>query len=89
DADDGDTRIRILRERALVRVEQYYPMPVIDLTRIIATYPNAELVWVQDEPENQGAWPFISLVLAKHLANDRIRVVSRAASAAPSTGSAK
>ncbi|KAM9863611.1 multifunctional oxoglutarate decarboxylase/oxoglutarate dehydrogenase thiamine pyrophosphate-binding subunit/dihydrolipoyllysine-residue succinyltransferase subunit [Leucobacter sp. BZR 635] len=74
---------------AVVRVEQYYPMPVIDLTRIIATYPNAELVWVQDEPENQGAWPFISLVLAKHLANDRIRVVSRAASAAPSTGSAK
>ena len=74
---------------AVVRVEQYYPMPVIDLTRIISTYPNAELVWVQDEPENQGAWPFISLVLAKHLANDRIRVVSRAASAAPSTGSAK
>ena len=74
---------------SVVRVEQYYPMPVIDLTRIIASYPNAELVWVQDEPENQGAWPFISLVLAKHLANDRIRVVSRAASAAPSTGSAK
>jgi len=44
---------------------------------------------VQDEPENQGAWPFISLVLAKHLANNKIRVVSRAASAAPSTGSAK
>ncbi|KIP52210.1 multifunctional oxoglutarate decarboxylase/oxoglutarate dehydrogenase thiamine pyrophosphate-binding subunit/dihydrolipoyllysine-residue succinyltransferase subunit [Leucobacter komagatae] len=74
---------------AVVRVEQYYPMPVIDLTRIIASYPNAELMWVQDEPENQGAWPFISLVLAKHLANDRISVVSRAASAAPSTGSAK
>jgi len=74
---------------ALVRVEQYYPLPAVELGRVLANYPNAELVWVQDEPENQGAWPFISLVLAKHLANDRIRVVSRAASAAPSTGSAK
>ncbi len=74
---------------AIVRVEQYYPLPAIDLTRVLTQYPNAELVWVQDEPENQGAWPFISLVLAKNLKNDRIRVVSRAASAAPSTGSAK
>ncbi|MGO3146250.1 MAG: multifunctional oxoglutarate decarboxylase/oxoglutarate dehydrogenase thiamine pyrophosphate-binding subunit/dihydrolipoyllysine-residue succinyltransferase subunit [Leucobacter sp.] len=74
---------------AIVRVEQYYPMPTPELTRTLAQYPNATLVWVQDEPENQGAWPFISLALAKHLANDRIRVVSRPASAAPSTGSAK
>ena len=74
---------------AVVRVEQYYPMPTLELTRVLSQYRNAELVWVQDEPENQGAWPFISLVLAKHLATDRIRVVSRAASAAPSTGSAK
>ncbi|MCB1273641.1 MAG: multifunctional oxoglutarate decarboxylase/oxoglutarate dehydrogenase thiamine pyrophosphate-binding subunit/dihydrolipoyllysine-residue succinyltransferase subunit, partial [Leucobacter sp.] len=74
---------------ATVRVEQYYPMPAVELSRVLVNYPGAELVWVQDEPENQGAWPFISLVLAKHLANDRIRVISRAASAAPSTGSAK
>lgn len=74
---------------ALVRVEQYYPMPTVELSRVLAEYQGAELVWVQDEPENQGAWPFISLVLAKHLANDLIRVVSRTASAAPSTGSAK
>jgi len=74
---------------AIVRVEQYYPMPVVELTRAIEGYPGAELVWVQDEPENQGAWPFISLTLAKHLANDRVRAVTRRASAAPSTGSAK
>ena len=74
---------------ALVRVEQFYPMPVAQLGRVLTQYPGAELVWVQDEPENQGAWPFISLELSKHLANDRIRLVSRAASAAPSTGSAK
>ncbi|MGD9607743.1 MAG: multifunctional oxoglutarate decarboxylase/oxoglutarate dehydrogenase thiamine pyrophosphate-binding subunit/dihydrolipoyllysine-residue succinyltransferase subunit, partial [Leucobacter sp.] len=74
---------------ALVRVEQYYPLPAMELGRVLAQYADAELVWVQDEPENQGAWPFISLVLAKHLLNGKIRVVSRAASAAPSTGSAK
>ncbi|WP_258566655.1 multifunctional oxoglutarate decarboxylase/oxoglutarate dehydrogenase thiamine pyrophosphate-binding subunit/dihydrolipoyllysine-residue succinyltransferase subunit [Leucobacter luti] len=74
---------------ALVRVEQFYPMPLVEFGRILTQYSGSELVWVQDEPENQGAWPFISLELSKHLANDRIRVVSRAASAAPSTGSAK
>ena len=74
---------------AIVRVEQYYPMPATELARVLARYGDAELVWVQDEPENQGAWPFISLALAKHLANDRVRSVTRKASAAPSTGSAK
>jgi 2-oxoglutarate dehydrogenase E1 component len=74
---------------ALVRVEQYYPIPGPQLGRVLAQYSGVDLVWVQDEPENQGAWPFISLELSKHLANDRIRVISRSASAAPSTGSAK
>ena len=74
---------------ALVRVEQYYPVPAPQLGRILTPYANANLVWVQEEPENQGAWPFISLELSKHLANDRISLVSRTASAAPSTGSAK
>ncbi len=76
---------------ALVRVEQYYPMPIAELSEVLGQqrYAGAELVWVQDEPENQGAWPFISLALAKQLANNLIRVVSRPASAAPSTGSAK
>jgi 2-oxoglutarate dehydrogenase E1 component len=74
---------------ALVRVEQFYPVPSVQLGRVLTQYPGAELVWVQDEPENQGAWPFISLELSKHLANDRIRAVTRPASAAPSTGSAK
>ncbi|MBP1327385.1 2-oxoglutarate dehydrogenase E1 component [Leucobacter exalbidus] len=74
---------------AIVRIEQYYPVPAPQLGRVLAQYPGASLVWVQDEPENQGAWPFISLELSKHLANDRISVVSRTASAAPSTGSAK
>ncbi len=74
---------------ALVRIEQYYPVPAAELRSVLAGYPGAELVWVQDEPENQGAWPFISLELVKQSDGRAIRAVTRKASAAPSTGSAK
>lgn len=75
-------------EIALVRLEQYYPAPIEELTRVLAQYPNAELVWVQDEPENQGAWPFIALEVADRL--DRpVRRISRAAAASTATGSPK
>ncbi|MCX6501847.1 MAG: multifunctional oxoglutarate decarboxylase/oxoglutarate dehydrogenase thiamine pyrophosphate-binding subunit/dihydrolipoyllysine-residue succinyltransferase subunit [Microbacterium sp.] len=74
---------------ALVRLEQYYPAPIDELNAVIDSYPNAELVWVQEEPENQGAWPFIALEVVKYLHGRTIRVVSRAASASPAAGSAK
>jgi 2-oxoglutarate dehydrogenase E1 component len=73
---------------ALVRLEQYYPFPSEDLRGVLARYPNAEIVWVQDEPENQGAWPFISHEFAKGTGRD-IAAITRAASASPATGSAK
>ena len=76
-------------EIALVRMEQYYPAPVVELNAVIDSYPNAELVWVQDEPENQGAWPFIALEVVKHLHGRTIRRVSRKAAASPATGSPK
>ncbi|WP_426324317.1 multifunctional oxoglutarate decarboxylase/oxoglutarate dehydrogenase thiamine pyrophosphate-binding subunit/dihydrolipoyllysine-residue succinyltransferase subunit [Microbacterium sp. E-13] len=76
-------------EIALVRLEQYYPAPIEDLNRVIDSYPNAELVWAQDEPENQGAWPFIALEVVKHLRGRTIRRVSRAAAASTATGSPK
>lgn len=73
---------------ALVRVEQFYPVPVDGLRAVQNRYPNAELVWVQEEPENQGAWPFFNQEVAPQL--DRpIRVVSRPASASPAAGSTK
>jgi len=74
---------------ALVRVEQFYPAPVAELNAVLATYPNAELVWYQDEPENQGAWPYMALEVVKYLDGRTIRVVSRAAAASPAAGSAK
>jgi 2-oxoglutarate decarboxylase len=75
---------------ALVRLEQYYPLPDAAINATIAKYPNAEIVWVQEEPENQGAWPFMLMELAPRLPLGRtIRVVSRPASAATATGSSK
>ncbi|WP_434812351.1 multifunctional oxoglutarate decarboxylase/oxoglutarate dehydrogenase thiamine pyrophosphate-binding subunit/dihydrolipoyllysine-residue succinyltransferase subunit [Microbacterium sp. bgisy189] len=76
-------------EIALVRVEQLYPAPIDELNAVIDSYPNAQLVWVQDEPENQGAWPFIALEIVKHLHGRTIRRVSRAAAASTATGSPK
>jgi len=73
---------------ALVRLEQYYPFPAADLTAIAAKYSGAQFVWVQDEPENQGAWPFMAM--EAHAAGlPALSVVSRPRSASPATGSSK
>ncbi len=73
---------------ALVRLEQFYPAPTEALRAILDTYPGAEIVWLQDEPENQGAWPFFALNIAPELGRE-VKVISRAAAASPSTGSSK
>ncbi|GAB3525579.1 multifunctional oxoglutarate decarboxylase/oxoglutarate dehydrogenase thiamine pyrophosphate-binding subunit/dihydrolipoyllysine-residue succinyltransferase subunit [Arthrobacter monumenti] len=73
---------------ALVRVEQLYPLPVDAIKETAKKYPNAELVWAQDEPANQGPWPFIGLNLPPALGTD-VRLVSRPASASTASGSAK
>ncbi|KAB1658609.1 multifunctional oxoglutarate decarboxylase/oxoglutarate dehydrogenase thiamine pyrophosphate-binding subunit/dihydrolipoyllysine-residue succinyltransferase subunit [Pseudoclavibacter sp. CFCC 11306] len=77
----GDTTV------ALVRLEQYYPLPETELRRVLAQYPNAELVFAQDEPENQGAWPFLALHMPKAVGDRKVQVVSREAAASPATGS--
>ncbi|MFQ4147260.1 multifunctional oxoglutarate decarboxylase/oxoglutarate dehydrogenase thiamine pyrophosphate-binding subunit/dihydrolipoyllysine-residue succinyltransferase subunit [Arthrobacter sp. LAPM80] len=78
----GDTKA------AIVRVEQLYPLPLAEIKAELAKYPNADVVWAQDEPANQGPWPFMGLNLAPELEKKLVRV-SRPASAATSTGSAK
>ncbi|THG35680.1 multifunctional oxoglutarate decarboxylase/oxoglutarate dehydrogenase thiamine pyrophosphate-binding subunit/dihydrolipoyllysine-residue succinyltransferase subunit [Glaciibacter flavus] len=75
-------------EIALVRIEQFYPLPGAELKEIAARYPDAELYWVQDEPENQGAWPFFILETSK-MGPRPVGVISRPASASPAAGSAK
>ncbi len=73
---------------AVVRLEQYYPFPAADLQAIAAKYPGATFVWVQDEPENQGAWPFM-VMEAQTAGLPALSVVSRPRSASPATGSSK
>ncbi|MBM7504235.1 2-oxoglutarate dehydrogenase E1 component [Agromyces aurantiacus] len=75
-------------EIAVVRLEQYYPLPAAELKAVADSYPNAELVWAQEEPENQGAWPFFVIETNK-LGPREVRVVARPAAASPATGSAK
>jgi 2-oxoglutarate decarboxylase len=74
---------------AVVRLEQLYPLPVDEINAVLEQYPNADLMWTQDEPQNQGAWPFICLELARFLKGRTIKVSSRPASASPATGSSK
>jgi 2-oxoglutarate dehydrogenase E1 component len=74
---------------AIVRLEQLYPLDSAALLEAIEPYGRAQLVWVQDEPANQGAWPFIALNLPEHLGGRPLLRVSRAASASPATGSSK
>ncbi len=77
---------------AIVRIEQLYPIPSYRLNEKLATYPNAtDLAWVQEEPANQGAWPFFGLNLPEFLPErfGRLRRISRRAMSAPSSGSSK
>ncbi|MGY5317689.1 multifunctional oxoglutarate decarboxylase/oxoglutarate dehydrogenase thiamine pyrophosphate-binding subunit/dihydrolipoyllysine-residue succinyltransferase subunit [Neomicrococcus lactis] len=73
---------------ALVRVEQLYPLPTEEVKAELDRYPNAEVVWAQDEPANQGPWPFIGLNLVPELGRP-VRLASRKASASTATGSHK
>ncbi|MBL4767099.1 MAG: 2-oxoglutarate dehydrogenase E1 component [Rhodobacteraceae bacterium] len=75
----------------LMRVEQFYPFPAISMVNELGRFTNAEVVWCQEEPKNQGAWTFIEpniewvlgRIKAKH---PRARYVGRATSASPATG---
>nr|WP_245993383.1 multifunctional oxoglutarate decarboxylase/oxoglutarate dehydrogenase thiamine pyrophosphate-binding subunit/dihydrolipoyllysine-residue succinyltransferase subunit [Xylanimonas allomyrinae] len=70
---------------ALVRLEQLYPLPEAEIVAELAAYPTDDVVWVQDEPENQGAWSYLHLALPAELRRT-VRVVSRPASAATAAG---
>ena len=73
---------------AIVRLEQYYPLATEALRAELAKYPGAEIVWVQDEPENMGAWRFLLVTVFRELGLTP-RLVSRPASASPSVGIAR
>ena len=73
---------------AIVRVERLYPLPLAELQAELARYPSAEeIIWVQEEPANMGAWPWMALKLPECLGRPVSRV-SLPPSSAPAGGSA-
>lgn len=77
------------KEVALVRIEQLYPTPVDQMQAICAKYKNAnDVLWVQEEPENMGAWPYMLRRLRKTSLNT-MDVISRKESSSTATGYAK
>ncbi|MGK5448031.1 multifunctional oxoglutarate decarboxylase/oxoglutarate dehydrogenase thiamine pyrophosphate-binding subunit/dihydrolipoyllysine-residue succinyltransferase subunit [Streptomyces radiopugnans] len=87
-------------DTAIIRLERLYPLPSKEIQAEMARYSGAStIVWAQEEPANQGAWPFIALNLVDHLDlfigsgkapnADRLRRVSRPSSSSPAVGSAK
>jgi 2-oxoglutarate dehydrogenase complex dehydrogenase (E1) component-like enzyme len=74
---------------AICRLEQLYPVPMRDLRAAIDAFPNAgEVVWVQEEPENMGAWEFVRAHLQELSGGRTVRRVARPRSAGPAEGSA-
>ncbi len=73
---------------AIVRVEMLYPFPADELQKVLAHYPNAqEIIWVQEEPENMGAWNYMASHLAPLLAtNTELQVIARPGRASPAVG---
>ena len=85
-------RAASLREVALVRIEQLYPFPSQAYEAVLRRYPQArEIVWCQEEPQNQGAWYSIRHRLESSLQKDRhtLLYAGRGHAAAPATGIAK
>jgi 2-oxoglutarate dehydrogenase E1 component len=73
---------------AIVRIEQLYPMQDVDVEAALAPYAtNAEVVWVQEEPENAGAWRFLYSRWGSRVLGRAFRGLSRRAAASPATGS--
>jgi 2-oxoglutarate dehydrogenase E1 component len=76
---------------AIVRLEEYYPYPEWHVANTLGAYPNAkEICWVQEEPENMGAWNFLRQRILQSLPFARpLRYIGRTGSSSPASGSGK
>ncbi len=88
---DAYRRSHNIADTAIVRLEQLYPVPRRTLGRVLDAYPDAtDFRWVQEEPANQGPWPFLAVALPEQIPRlTGIKRISRRAMAAPSAGSAR
>jgi 2-oxoglutarate dehydrogenase E1 component len=71
-----------IEDVALVRIEQLYPLPANQLSKIIESYNTRDIIWIQEEPANMGAWQYLLSNYQEH----EISCISRKASASPATG---
>ena len=74
-----------VKDLALVRLEQMYPFPKQKFDDLKKKYTNVKWIWLQEEPENMGAWGYI----LRTVKNTEWNVVARIESASPATGSSK
>lgn len=75
-----------IEDTAIVRIEQLYPLPLHHLEAVVGQYKNQKkLVWVQEEPENMGAWSY----LLRRFRKLNLELVARHSSGSPATGSSK
>ena len=74
-----------ITDTAILRFERLYPLPFRTLPPALEAYPNAELVWVQEEPANQGAWSFVAMNLPEIIQRP-LSAVTRPASSSPAVG---
>jgi 2-oxoglutarate dehydrogenase E1 component len=73
-------------DTAIVRMEQFYPFPEIQLKAVIRKYKRVrQFIWVQEEPENMGAWFFVRPRLEK-IIGEPLEYIGRNAAASPATG---
>ncbi len=92
---EAERDARGIKDVYIMRVEQLYPFPFHAVTTELSRFPNAEVIWCQEEPENNGAWFFVDRRIERvleelsHKPNGRPRYVGREAAASPATGSAK
>ena len=84
DIAEGRTKRGLENDIAIVRLEQLYPMPYEELRAELAKYPNAQFMWAQEEPKNQGAWYQIRHRLER-IAHTWV-VAARPSSASPAVG---
>jgi 2-oxoglutarate dehydrogenase E1 component len=90
----AERRKRKIDDIAILRIEQLYPFPISRVGMRLSQYPNAEVVWCQEEPENMGAWHFVDRRIDKALSAINVKAkrpvyVGRPESASPATGSAR
>lgn len=86
-AEQRETDPQIGEELLFVRLEQLYPFPQQQVQRILQRFPDAQRIWVQEEPRNMGAFEYMFLVFQKMA--EQLGYVGRPETASPATGSAR